>query len=52
MEGHGGTGLDERGPHMGTLVVKGVKQRGLIDRGDTETSQDMMSLDTASMMRS
>jgi hypothetical protein len=51
MEDHMGTGLDVRGPHIGTLTMKGVKERGLIDRDDTETSQDMMSLDTASMTR-
>jgi hypothetical protein len=51
MEDHGRKGLDVRGPHMGNLTVKGVKERGPIYRGNTETSQDMMSLDTTSMTR-
>jgi hypothetical protein len=35
---------------MRDLVVRGVKERGLIDQGDTETSLIMMSLGTASMI--
>jgi hypothetical protein len=43
-------GLDARGLFMGDLVVRGVKERNLIDRGDTEISLTTMSLNTASMM--
>jgi hypothetical protein len=58
MEDHGGKGLDVRGPLERNLAMKGikkdlfkrgVKERGLIDRGNTETSRIMMNLGTASM---
>jgi hypothetical protein len=51
MEDHGGIDLGVKGPHIGTLAAKGVKERGLINRDNTEISQNMMSLDTASMTR-
>jgi hypothetical protein len=44
-------GLDVRGLFMGDLVVRGMKERNLIDQGDTEISLTTMSLNTVSMTR-
>jgi hypothetical protein len=44
MEDREGIGLSVRGPLLKDLIKRGVKERGLIDRGDTETSLIMMSL--------
>jgi hypothetical protein len=49
MEDCRGKGLNTRSPLMRNLVVRGVKERGLIDRDDTGTSLTMMSLSIASM---
>jgi hypothetical protein len=48
MTDHVGKGLDARSLIKRNLVERGVKERCLIDRGDTETSLTMMSLGIAS----